>query len=164
VTALHEQGTIATDNVTYVSGLLTIEPAPLTIAAVDAQREQGQENPDFEVSYEGFRNGEDETVLTTPPTVVCLATPESPVGTYEIDVYGAEAGNYDISYLQGTLTVVTPDAVTLLPESERVVDIYSASGVRVSRSYADELYRLSLRPGIYIIRYTDGSVRKVLIN
>ena len=156
-------GTIVSHNVTYVDGLLTIEPAPLTITALNLQREQGQENPDFVASYEGFRNSEDESVLTTPPSFTCLATPESPVGTYDIEVYGAEAENYDISYVNGVLTVVTPVGVTSLPVSEQRVDVYSASGMLVSHCHADELGRISLRAGIYIIRYADGSARKVLI-
>lgn len=156
-------GTIATHNVTYVDGLLTIEPAPLTAKAVDATREQGQENPDFSVIYEGFRNGEDESVLSTLPTIVCLATPESPVGTYDIEIYGAEAENYDISYVNGVLEVIPPVGVASLPDSEQVVDVYSASGMFISHCYADELSRLSLRAGIYIIRYNNGAARKVLV-
>ena len=156
-------GTIPTHNVTYVDGLLTIEPASLTITAQNMRREQGQENPDFLASYEGFKNDEDESVLTTPPSFTCLATPESPVGAYEIVVYGAEAENYDISYVNGVLDVITPVGVASLPDSEQVVDIYSTSGMLVSHCYADQLSRLSLRAGIYIIRYANGAARKVLI-
>ena len=156
-------GTIPTHNVTYVDGLLTIDPAPLTITAQNMRREQGEANPDFIANYEGFRNSEDESVLTTQPSFTCLATPESSVGTYEIVVYGAEAENYDISYVNGVLEVIPPVGVASLPDSEQVVDIYSTSGMLVSHCYADQLSRLSLRAGIYIIRYANGAARKVLI-
>ena len=57
-------------------------------------------------------------MLTTKPTVTCAATKDSPAGTYDITVSGAVAGNYEISYVAGILTVeaVTPPAPEPEPE------------------------------------------------
>ena len=107
------QGSVQNDNTTYVNGTLTITPAPLIITANSYTRNRGEENPVFEVSYQGFKNNEDKSVLTTQPTISCSASPDSPVGTYDIIPSGAEAQNYDISYVNGTLTVeYAPATVT----------------------------------------------------
>jgi hypothetical protein len=105
------KGGITDDNVTFVDGTLTITKAPLTITAKDCTREEGQENPYFEVIYDGFKNGETETVLTCMPTVTTTASQGSEPGYYDIDVYGAEAQNYDIIYIKGILTVTEKDEV-----------------------------------------------------
>lgn len=55
------------------------------------------------------------------------------------------------------------DFIDDVPESDKLVDIYASNGMLVSRSYADELHRLSLRRGIYILRYSNGACRKVMI-
>ena len=105
------KGSITNDNVTYVDGTLTITKAPLTITAKNYSREQGQANPNFEVTYSGFKNGENESVLTRMPTVSTTATASSPSGTYDIEVSGAEAQNYSFIYNKGVLTVTEKDEV-----------------------------------------------------
>ena len=84
---------------------LTVGKAALTITANDCTKVEGEENPELTVSYEGFVNDDDASVLTQQPTVTTEATTDSPAGTYPITVSGAEAANYDISYVEGTLTV-----------------------------------------------------------
>ena len=85
---------------------LTVAKAPLTITANDATKNVGEENPAFTASYEGFVGDDDASVLTAQPTFTTEADENSPVGTYAIVVSGAEAANYEISYVNGTLTVV----------------------------------------------------------
>ena len=92
-------------NITYGTGTLTVNKAALTITADDYSRYVGFNNPVFTVSYSGFVNSDDETVLTKQPVVTTQATAESPVGTYPITVSGAEAANYSFNYVAGTLTV-----------------------------------------------------------
>ena len=85
---------------------LTVAKAPLTITANDATKNIGEANPAFTATYEGFVNGDDATVLTALPTLTTQADKNSPVGTYDIVVSGAEAANYEMNYVNGTLTVV----------------------------------------------------------
>ena len=108
-------GTITNENVTLVNGLLTITRAPLTIGVGEYSKEQGEDNPNFVFTYEGFKNGEDESVLTTKPTAVCNATKDSEPGEYEITISGASADNYDISYRFGKL-IVKEESTPLPPE------------------------------------------------
>ena len=130
------QGSVTNYNVSYVDGTLTIEKAPLTITAKDCTMKRGEELPEFEASYDGFKNGETAEVLTTQPTFSCDATPSSNMGTYIIGVSGAEAENYEITFVSGQLTITQADPVTVtaknytiaygdeLPELE-----YTTSGV-----------------------------------
>ena len=85
---------------------LTVAKAPLTITVNDATKNVGDANPAFTASYEGFVGDDDASVLTAQPTFTTEANENSPVGTYAIVVSGAEAANYEINYVNGTLTVV----------------------------------------------------------
>ena len=85
----------------------TIKKAPLTITAESCSRNYGEENPEFRFIYDGFVNDEDEKILTKEPTATTKATVDSPAGEYDIVVSGAEAKNYDISYINGVLTIVS---------------------------------------------------------
>ena len=98
-------GTISDPLTKYVNGTLTITKAPLKITAGSYKKKQGEANPAFSVTYDGFKNNETASVLTTQPTIYCAATESSPAGTYEIVVSGAFADNYEISYVAGTLTI-----------------------------------------------------------
>ena len=84
---------------------VTISKAPLKISVGDYTITEGEQIPEFELQYEGFKNYETEDVLTRKPSVSCNATANSAPGRYEITVSGAEAENYDISYVNGTLTI-----------------------------------------------------------
>ena len=59
------------------------------------------------MTYEGFKNGETDAVLTKKPAVTTTATKESAVGDYQVKVSGAKAENYEISYVNGTLIIET---------------------------------------------------------
>jgi len=100
------KGSITNKNVTFVSGKLTIDKAPLTVTARSYTRREYEINPTFEMDYEGFKNGEDESVLQTKPRASCEATALYPPGEYPIIVSGGKAGNYEIIRINGTLTVV----------------------------------------------------------
>lgn len=121
------KGTVTNNNVTYVNGKLTIEPAPLTITAKSYSREEGEENPEFEVMYSGFKNNETSAVLTKQPAVSCSATPESPAGAYPIIVSGATAQNYDITHVNGSLTVTEASTGTETVTEATVFDDRSSS-------------------------------------
>ncbi len=86
-------------------GMLTITPASLLIRAQNSSRLYFDSDPKFTYRCEGFANGDNESVLTTPPTLHTIATRTSPAGTYPIDVDGAEAKNYTLSYTKGELTI-----------------------------------------------------------
>jgi hypothetical protein len=125
-------GTITTPGLVCKEGVFTIEKSALTITALDATREVGQPNPVFELKYKSFRNDETEEVFLKQPVVTCDATPESPAGEYEIKVSGAEAQNYEMSYVSGVLTVVEATGVKGLNQNTARQDVYDLMGRKVT--------------------------------
>ena len=111
-----ERGTVQGDY-TSKNGKLTITKAPLKITAKSYSIKQGDALPTFEATYEGFKNNETSSVLTTQPTIRTTATSASEPGTYEITISGASATNYDITYVKGTLTITAAEAVTVTAKS-----------------------------------------------
>lgn len=56
-----------------------------------------------------------------------------------------------------------PTGISDMSESEQRVRVFATDGVLVTECQADEVGRLALRPGIYVLRYPDSSVRKVFV-
>ena len=106
-------GSVTNGNVTFVDGVLTIKKSPLAIVADSKTKKQGEQMPEFTATYLGFKNEENISVLSTSPQFSCNADESSAPGSYDIEVYGAEAANYDISYRKGTLTVTQADAIVV---------------------------------------------------
>ena len=111
--------------ISYIPGTLTITKAPLSISAGNYTKKQGDAMPGFKASYTGFKNGENESVLTKQPVFFCEANEASAPADYAVTISGADAENYEISYEQGRLTVVEADAVVVRAKS-------------YSRQYGDE--------------------------
>ena len=134
-------------NTTFVNGTLTIEKAPLTITAKSYTIKQGETLPTFEAEYSGFKNNETKAVLTTQPTITTTATSTSASGEYDITVSGAEAQNYEISYVAGKLTITESDGIRMI-SSEHPVSVFDIQGHKV-RSNVTSLE--GLPKGVYII-------------
>ena len=149
-----KKGGVTNYNDTYIDGVLTITKAPLTITAKSYTRKQGENNPKWEVTYEGFKNGETEEVLTQKPTIRVAATPTSPAGTYTISVSRAAAENYDIKYVSGKLTVLEPDGISdAAQQTPYNVRIFSVGGKP----------RKELQKGVNVVVMSDGTTRKIVI-
>ena len=99
------QGTLDADYVEYVDGTLIIEKAPLTISAGIYTKKQSDAMPAFKATYTGFKNGETEAVLTKQPIFYADANENSEPGKYPVYVSGAEAQNYELTYVPGMLVV-----------------------------------------------------------
>jgi hypothetical protein len=126
------KGTITTPDVQFVPGVLTITPATLTVTAKSYSREYGTANPVMEYTIRGFRNREKAEVLTKQPVIECDANEQSPAGEYEIRVSGAEAQNYEFTYVSGKLTIVNSTGISSTPAlSKSEGDMYDMQGRRV---------------------------------
>nr|WP_121270717.1 MBG domain-containing protein [Pedobacter schmidteae] len=101
--------------ITYANGTLTVNKKALTITADNKEKFAGTANPTLTASYNGFANGETNTVLTTQPALSTTAVTTSPIGDYPITVGGAAAANYNISYVAGNLKIKpgAPTSITL---------------------------------------------------
>ena len=89
--------------------------------ANNASRYYGQTNPLFTVSYSGFVNGDNASVVTGPLSGSSPAQTNSPVGSYPISVWGQSALNYSIQYSPATLAVVPALLVVQANSTSRLV-------------------------------------------
>jgi hypothetical protein len=142
-----KKGSVMSYNVTYVEGTLTITKAPLSVKVEDVTREQYQENPEFVITYSGWKVGDDENVLIKKPTATTTATKDCSVGEYEIVVSGGEAENYELTYKNGTLIVIESTGIATISITQPA-DVYILHGHKV-RTKATTLD--GLPKGIYIV-------------
>ena len=87
------------------AGLLTVTSVPLLVKANSFSRLYFEENPELSYIFSGFVNDDGESALSAKPTLRTNATKQSSVGVYPIEIGGADAKNYTLSYENGTLTV-----------------------------------------------------------
>jgi hypothetical protein len=113
------QGTLAADNYqfSFQDGVLSVTKKSLTVTADDKTKAYGDDNPAFTAGYDGFVNGQDETVLDGTLAFATLATASSGVGSYAITPSGLTSDNYDITFDDGTLTV-TKAEVTVTADNK----------------------------------------------
>ena len=88
-----------------VSVQYTINKADLTVTANPATITYGDTAVSNGVTYSGFVNDEDESVLGGELTYIFSYTPGMDKGLYIITPAGKTSGNYDIAFVPGTLTV-----------------------------------------------------------
>jgi uncharacterized repeat protein (TIGR01451 family) len=106
IPTVSDNGTGALANYVVVSnnGILTINPAPLTVTATSVSRLYGDPNPALSVTIVGIKNGDSITASVSTP-----ADPTSPVGTYPIVATLIDPtnklGNYTVTINNGTLTI-----------------------------------------------------------
>lgn len=101
---------------------LVVDKAILVVAANDQSRTYGEANPDLTLSYSGFANGEDESILDTAPQALTNANTTSDIGTHDISVSGGADANYSLSYVSGTLTITSAQATITLSDLEQQAD------------------------------------------
>jgi 6-phosphogluconolactonase (cycloisomerase 2 family) len=86
------------------NGILTVNPAPLSVAGTNASRLYGDANPVLSGTIIGIKNADNITA-----TFASTATAASPVGGYPITPSlvdpTAKLGNYSVTSTNGTLTV-----------------------------------------------------------
>lgn len=109
---LISQGSVDNDKATFLQGTLTITKAPLVVTADDKTIVQGDDIPELTISYDGFANGETESVLKRKPVAVTTATINSDAGEYPIIVEGGVADNYEFYYENGILTIKAQNPIT----------------------------------------------------
>lgn len=90
---------------TVNNGTLSVEKAPLTVKAENKSRDYGDANPEFTLKYTGLQNDETQPEWDKAPVMETTATVQSAVGSYPISVKDAVAVNYEITSVDGTLTV-----------------------------------------------------------
>ncbi len=118
---------------------LTITKAPLKVIASSESIKVGEDVPTFTVSYDGFVNGETEAVLGGELTITCSATKISPAGSYDVVPSGRTAENYEIEFVNGTLTI-TSGTYTIV-----------ASNTTVTYNEKNQMFTVVLKDGETVI-------------
>jgi hypothetical protein len=116
-----------------MGGTLQVLPAPLTATAWSLSRAYGATNPTLGLSYVGFVNGQDPSILTSSPIASTVATVSSPVGSYDIILSGGSAGDYNLTLVNGTLTITQ---ATLTITANNQTRLYGATNPMLTISYA----------------------------
>ena len=91
--------------ISYATGTTTITPAPLSITASSGTMTYGGAVPAITPSISGLQNGDNPSVLGAGLTCGTTATSSSSVGNYASTCSGAVDDNYDISYVDGSVTM-----------------------------------------------------------
>ncbi|WP_320053818.1 MBG domain-containing protein [uncultured Acetobacteroides sp.] len=151
---------------------ISVAKAPLTVTASNYTITKGEKIPALEVTYKGFVNGEDESVLDAKPTLTTSATNTSPVGKYTVVAAGGAASNYELTYVDGeidildkripTVTWAEPAAITygsaLNTELFNATASYSNAAVEGTLSYTTNGHSLKagdvLNAGTHSLKVT----------
>ncbi len=118
---------------TYASGNLAITPAPLTVTANSMNRSYGSINPALGVSYNGFKLGQDQSVLGGTLNLSTAATQASDVGNYAINVGGYTNGNYTVGHIAGNLAI-NPASLTVTADNQS--RLYGSANPALTASYS----------------------------
>jgi gliding motility-associated-like protein len=105
----------------YLPGVLTINKVTLTVKADDQNRTYGSPNPVLSISYTGFVNEENVSVLNTAPTASASVTQAHGAGTYPISVSGGIDDYYNFSYVPGVFTVTKASLTVKADDQTRLV-------------------------------------------
>ncbi len=132
--------------ITFVPANLTIGKKNLTATADDKTRFLGEANPELTISYEGFANGDIASDITEP-TIATAADVTSAIGTYDITLTGGEASNYNLSLVNGTLSVEQRPFITTWE--------ITSNDVNRSRTFFNTVSGLTY---LYDIDWGDGTV------
>jgi hypothetical protein len=96
----------------YITGLLTVAKALLTITADDKTSFEGT-IPELTFTYTGFITDDDLTSIDLWPDVTTDATDKSSAGKYAIKVSGGTDNNYSFIYIDGELVLEERSPATI---------------------------------------------------
>ena len=118
--------------ISYVDGIVSVGPAPVSITASSGAMGYGATPPVITPLASGLQNGEAVSVLGPGLSCGTTATLSSAVGTYASSCAGDANANYSVSYVGGTVTVF-PVSLTVTASSGSAV--YGGSMPPVGPSY-----------------------------
>ena len=137
--------------ITFEAGVYTIEKAPLTIVAEDKNITYGDELPTLTPSYQGFKNGETEAILSTSPSFTCAyekGLEKGSVGNYSITPILEDQLNYYIIPIDGTLAVTRKPLCLSLDDKATTygenAPLYTYSATGFFDTETTETYQLDL--------------------
>ena len=105
--------------VTINNGTLTVNPAPLTVAAADASRVYGSANPAFTGTITGIKNGDNITATYASATDATTIVGSYPIVPTLVDPT-SKLSNYTVTSTNGTLTITQAPLTVTANNASRV--------------------------------------------
>jgi hypothetical protein len=141
--------------ITYLPGVLTVSPAPLTITASSPQVQSNGAVPTITPSYSGFVNGDTDWSLTTLPTCTTSYTQGAPAssGPWATSCGGAVDSNYSITYENGAVTTCGSHVLVITASSSSLP--YGSPVPTVT--YTTSLAVTLTTPPVCTTSYTPGA-------
>jgi gliding motility-associated-like protein len=106
-------GTALNYNITHTDGILTVSKASLTVAANDKAKIYGATDPDLDYTPSGSLFYTDTYSVISGVSLVAATGASASSGTHTITASGGSADNYDVTHVNGTLTVSKAAALTV---------------------------------------------------
>ena len=117
-------------SIVYKQGNMEVTKRQLTVSTNNYSREYKEENPTFELRYQGFVNNEDESVLINQPKATTTATVNSDAGVYPITISGGVAANYDFLYAKSNLTIEKTYQTLSWTQEFEELEVYSQTELK----------------------------------
>jgi trimeric autotransporter adhesin len=105
---------------TYVNGSLIVRKSVVSVKADNKTKFYGHENPALSVTYSGFKNGEDYSVINVLPVISVSALKTSGSGVFDITLSGGSDDNYDLTLVNGSLEIVRAPLVVTAEDKAKV--------------------------------------------
>jgi len=96
-----------------VSGDLEVTKAVLMATADNQTKVYGSDNPVLTISWAGFKNIDEVSVIDELPLISTLALKTNDVGVYDINITGGSDNNYDLNLVNGSLEIFKAPLVIL---------------------------------------------------
>ena len=146
--------TAANYQISYTTGILTVDKAALTITADNKAKVYGAADPTLTASYGTFYYG-DTSAVVSGLNLSTATGAEATAGMHTITASNATAANYQISYTDGTLTV---DKAALIITADNKAKVYGATGPTLTASYGTFSYSddASVVSGLSLNTATDA--------
>jgi gliding motility-associated-like protein len=126
-------GSMPNYNIVYVNGTLSVGKHVVTAKADDKSKTYGSENPVLSMTWSGFMNGEDASVIDNPPSAATVAIPASEPGIYPITLSGGSDDTYSIMLEDGSLDILK---ALLTITAENKTKIHGEANPELSISYS----------------------------
>ncbi len=145
-------------SIEYQNGMLNIAPRQLIASVGIYSKTYGTDNPNFEVTYNGFVNNEDKSVLTSQVIATCSADKASDVGTYPIILTDGDAINYVISeYNNGILSIEKANQTLTWSQDLSNIPLYSQIALEATSS-AGLPVTYDMSPNNVATLYNNGGI------
>lgn len=108
---------------------------------------------------------DDELVASTDSITTCYYNVENldPETSYTFRIQALADKWRNSQWVESPIFRTIEDGLTEMTESAQAVRVYNMEGMFVTECFADEMRRLDMRGGIYILRYQNGKTKKIML-